>query len=452
MSWPTPAAVASAAFLTLGLAAPHAVAKPATVTGKAPASAKVAGHSPGTVMAVGAATSRVLAARRLGSRGTYKLRVAPGPVVVLTPVVSRSGKVKVASSRVTRLKSGKRKRVRVTKTRPRPRRRRAAAAQAGSRSVRYSVYGSTVSGDAGALSGKSVDAMLSSDAWQAGARAPCPATQFADRRSDAFKAIQAEVALQNSPAFDPGSRITPKWDLPQNTPNTRINMQVSVAGDSATATITAHGKGKTVSRQVSGTISSLWFSDPPNAISQALDEIFEELCRGGLETIAGTFTGETTMPAGEHWRWNGSASFARQGPAEIPGANGNYLLTSGLVTYIASGRFPYAACQMSGNQQFNLQNGSIGVFGSPPEGLEPYTYGIDVGPMYPGTMEVTVSSCEPGAESLEGSRQTVPVGGPPLDPRETYQSDDGLVYDGTESRNEGGVATTYTWSLRGEPG
>ena len=421
------------------------------VTGKAPASAKIAGHSLGTAFAADVVTSRLLDADRVGRRGSYRLRVAPRPIVVLTPVVARGGRVKVASSRITRLRSGRRKRVQVTTKRPRLRRPRAGAAQAGRRRVKYSVYGSTVSGGGpDALSGKAVDAMLSTDAGAAGERAPCPATQFVDRRSDDFKALQAEVALQQSPAFDPGSRVTPKWHLPENTPDTRINMQVRLNGNNASVTITARGNGRTVSRQVTGTVSSLWFSDPPNAISQALDEIFEELCRGGLETISGTFTGESEMSSGSRFRWNGSVVFTRLGPAEVPGANGNYSVTSGSVTYTASGRFPYAACQMNGNQQFNLNSGGMAVFGSLPQGIEPYTYGIDIGPLYPGLMDVAVSSCEPGAESQEGTVQSIPVGGPPLDPRESYVSPDGLDYLGTETQAESGVTFIYSWALRGE--
>lgn len=450
MSRSTAPAVVSAALLATAVAAPSAAARPAVVTGKAPASARVAGHSLGSAFAVGAATGRVLAAERVSRRGAYRLKVAPGPVVILTPVVSRSGKVTLPSSRITRLRSGARKRVRVTRRRPRLRRRRAGAAQAGRTRVKYSVYGSRVVGGEEPFTGKVVDDMLITDAWAAGERAPCPATQFVDRQSDDFKVIQAEVALQQSPAFDPKSRVTPKWHLPENTPDTRISMTVSIAADgSATGTISARGPKGTVSRQVSGTVKSLFFTEP-SGLKSALDEIFEELCRpGGLKAISGTFGGDSAY-SGSRWTWSGNATFTRTPPSELPGANGTYLLTNGSVTYTASGRFNYAACQMSGTQQFSLGGGSVTVFGSPPSGLEPYSYGADIGTLYPGMMEVLVSGCEPGAESYEGTTQTIPVGGDPLDMRNQHPSDDGLVYEGNESRSEGGVTLNYNWSFKGE--
>ncbi len=235
-------------------------------------------------------------------------------------------------------------------------------------------------------------------------------------------------------------------------PYARISTRVTVTGNTATATITAQGNGRTVSRQVSGTVSELFFGDPPNTMSSALDQIFEELCRpDGLETISGTFSGESTMSSGSHFRWNGSVVFTRLCSPDVPGANGNYSATSGSVTYTASGRFPYAACQMNGNQQFNLNGGSMAVFGSPTQPLEQYTYSIDIGPLYPGPMDVAVSSCEPGAESQEGTTQSIPVGGPPLDPRESYISADGFDYQGIETQSESGVSFTYSWALRGEP-
>jgi hypothetical protein len=89
------------------------------------------------------------------------------------------------------------------------------------------------------------------------------------------------------------------------------------------------------------------------------------------------------------------------------------------------------------------------VGGSPPAGLEPYDYGIHIPVVYPGTMDVSLSSCQPGAESLEGSRQSVTVGGDPLAPGGTYFSQDGLEFAGTDSDSSGGASWEVSWSLAG---
>lgn len=455
----TATAAATGALLLLVVTAPAASAKRATVTGKAPAaSAKLYGRSMGTVAAVGAETSRMLGTARLRKGVRYTLKVAPGAVVVLTPIVSKSGRVKVASSRIARLRSGKRRSLNATRRRPRPRRRRAGAAQAGRHIVKYSVHGSKVTNAPPGLSDHAVDEMMHYETWVAGEKAPCTAEQYVDRESDDFKAIQAEVALQQSPQFDPRTRVTPKWHLPRYTPTSRISIQMTVGADGNTVSgrVTARGikTGRTISIPVSGTVSSFFFSDDtPNALDQALDALFAALCfPTGLEQISGTFSGDSTIPPGSKYSWNGSVVFKRLGGSQAPGATGSYPVGSGLVTYAASGQYPYAACQMSGTMQFNLppNSGTIGVTGSPPNGLEPYDYGIHVPVPFPGTMDVTLSSCAPGAESLEGTTQTVPVGSDPLAPRQQYRSDDGLAYQGSESQTESGVSVNYSWSLKGE--
>ena len=69
---------------------------------------------------------------------------------------------------------------------------------------------------------------------------------------------------------------------------------------------------------------------------------------------------------------------------------------------------------MSGTKQFNIPpgSGSISVFGSPPEGFDPYTDGGAISTQPSWLMEVTLSSCEPGAESLEGTTERSPGGLP----------------------------------------
>src|SRR5215210_1703919 len=110
--------IASAALLTFGAAAPHAAARPATISGKVPGGApKVGGNIVSRISAANPATSRVLDVALLRPTGRYTLRVPPGPVVALSRVVPRQGKPKLSSSRISKVRSGQRRRVAVTRKR-----------------------------------------------------------------------------------------------------------------------------------------------------------------------------------------------------------------------------------------------------------------------------------------------------------------------------------------------
>jgi hypothetical protein len=87
------------------------------------------------------------------------------------------------------------------------------------------------------------------------------------------------------------------------------------------------------------------------------------------------------------------------------------------------------------------------VFGSPPQGLEPYTYSINVPAPYPGSMEVTWSSCSD--PSANGMKETISVGGSPLDTGESEQvSEDGITYKGSYA-NPSQFSAQYDWALEG---
>lgn len=457
--------VVSAALLLLG-AASQAAARPATISGKVPGGApKVGGEIVSTVSAVRADTGRLLDVDLLGRAGRYRLRVQPGPVIVLARVVPRRGRAKVRSSRVTRVKSGARKRVRVTKKRPKPRKRRprrsvARAAQRNTNLVKVTTAGSVVTNGEPGTDTRALEGMMTHEVWSAGQRAPCDVEVYVDRGSGDFEAMQAEVRLQQGPGFDPGTRVTPRWHLPRYRPNSTISTQLTLGADGNTisGTVSARGRsGKRITRSVSGTWRGFFFSgnSTDNAFDRALDEIFRELCKAGLSEIGGTFSGEATItPPGSRWTWNGTVAFERLGGDDLPGAFGTYRVapSGGVVTYRASGRSPYEACQMSGTKQFNIPpgSGSITVFGSPPEGFDPYTYGGSISTQPGWLMEVTLSSCQPGAESREGKTSMVFPAGLPWDTgQEQFTSEDGREYIGTHTNAQGGVSYSWSWSFAG---
>ena len=292
--------------------------------------------------------------------------------------------------------------------------------------------------------------MMTHEVWRAARAAPCDVTLYADRESQQFRDIVQEVALQRSDAFDPGTRVVPKYNDRANQPEARIAAHLTLGpdGDSITGQVVAREKnGNLHARNVTGGWVRFFFSNGPNAFTRALDDIMKELCGAGLSEISGTFTGSSVPGGRTSYRWNGSVVFKRA-VENIPGATGQYLIESGFVTFIASGLSPTAACQVSGTEQIALQprTGSMGVFGTPPDALEPYNYSISVPFPYPGTMDVIWSSCaEP---SYDGTHETISVGGAPLSTGQTsFVSDDGLVYRGSYS--DPNYSTEYSWNLEG---
>ena len=444
--------IASAALLTFGAAAPHAAARPATISGKVPGGApKLGGKTVSRIAAANPGTSRVLAVDLLKANGRYTLRVPPGPVVVLSRVVPKQGKPKLSSSRISKLKSGQRKRVAVTRKRPRPRRRRRARGAQGIvvDLVKVSTYGSTVASGSPGSDSRALEGMMDSEVFEAGRRAPCDVEVYVDRASPDFKAIEAEIALQQSPYFDPSTRVVPRYNDPRHQPTVRIQAHLKLGSDGSSLTgevVAKEKNGNTHVRIVSGDWRTFFFQEGTNAFRRGLDDIFKELCGAGLSEISGTFGGSGSLGGRANFTWNGGIVFKRV-VENIPGAFGTYLVSSGLVTYTVSGMSPSADCQISGTQQINLppNSGSITVNGSPPDGLEPYTYGISVPPPYPSTMEGTRSGCSDS--SVEGTRETIMLPASPLDTGQSQQvSEDGIVYRGSYTGDSG---AQYNWALDG---
>jgi hypothetical protein len=449
----TPKAVVLAALLCVGVGVPDALGRPATLSGKVPGGApKLGGHVVSTVTAVNPATARVVGVRSLTRTGRYSLKVPPGPVLVLARVVRRTGKPKVTSSRIAKVRSGQRKRVKVTRKRPRLRRRhhRALASQGITVDlVKVSTFGSTLTGGRPGADSRALEGMMDTEVYEAGQRAPCDVELYADRDSPEFKAIEAEIALQQSPLVDPSTRVVPRYKDPRYQPTARVQAHLTLGadGDTVTGEVVAKEKnGNVHGRSVSGTFGGFFFQDGQNAFRSALDDIFKELCGAGLSEISGTFSGSSTISGRTNYRWNGSVVFKRQ-VENVPGAFGNYPVSSGLVTYTASGLSPTAACQVSGTKQFNIpaNGGSIGVAGSPPQGLEPYTYSISVPAPFPGSMEVTWSSCSD--PSANGLTETISVGGDALMSGSSEPSEHGLLYQGSYDGSQFGAH--WDWALEG---
>ena len=317
--------------------------------------------------------------------------------------------------------------------------------------VKVSTYGSTVTNGVPGTDSRALEGMMVTEVFVAGQRAPCDVEVYVDHDSPDFRAIEAEVALQQSPLFDPSTRVVPRYNDPRYRPTARIQAHLTLGpdGDTVTGEVVAKERnGNSHARSVNGGWHRFFFEEGASAFSRALDDIFKELCGAGLSEISGTFSGSSTISSRTNYRWNGSVVFKRL-VENVPGAFGSYLVSSGLVTYTASGLSPTADCQVSGTTQVSLppNGGSIGVFGTPPEGLEPYTYSINVPAPYPGSMEVTWSSCSDA--SANGTKETISLGGSPLDTGQSQQvSEHGITYRGSYT-NDSQFSTQYDWALEG---
>jgi hypothetical protein len=153
----------------------------------------------------------------------------------------------------------------------------------------------------------------------------------------------------------------------------------------------------------------------------------------------------------------GTVEFDRFGPALSDGAEGTFNVTGGQYTVTLSGLdiTGSTGCQQRGSKRFAIppNSGGLTAFGTGPTRLEPYTYTLGVNALSPAnTMDVTLHSCPPGAESYEGHVwSNYPVGGVSLNPPATYVSDDGITFSGSHTENQGPATLSQSWSLTGSP-
>ena len=180
-----------------------------------------------------------------------------------------------------------------------------------------------------------------------------------------------------------------------------------------------------------------------------------------INQIAGNFSGSYTQGFSggrqAHVTWTAAGTFVRN-PADFPGALGNYTLMAGQASYHFSGQeiTGSAACQMSGDAFVDLYQKGSGAIGVQPldmqkpfeQGPHGYSGGVNLGP--DAKVTITKENCEPGAESEEGKQYEYPIGIPPLETGDNQASADGIHYEGSHTRDDGGgISYEWTWVLEG---
>jgi curli biogenesis system outer membrane secretion channel CsgG len=379
-----------------------------TIVGKAPGKLVKFGGSPfGRVLAVEAATARPKAGAAYTKSGRYRLTVPRGVYVVLAPVKGKGGRTLTARSRIFKVRAGQRKQVKTSRKTPKPRKRKKrrpaqrADAAAGKR-IKVSVFNSSIRGGGLERLGAGLDDILITDLFQAKEGIDCPVEVFVDRQSDDFRAIQQEVRLQQSPAFDPSTRVTPLYNTRRYTPTIRITAALTASGNSLTGSIVAReissGQVK-ASQPVARSTNSIL-----NGFPQELHKLLEELCEPGPpERFAGTVSGTGTYDADElgagnslRATWNATIQLVEVPPvAQFPGAPaGQYKLESGSLHYAFNGSV--GDCTVAGSGPIDLASqpdlagaGVLTLFDG-----DPRTYGFVIPLPVLASVDGTRSNCD----------------------------------------------------------
>jgi hypothetical protein len=158
--------------------------------------------------------------RRVGRNGAYTLRLPPGPYALFGTVVDRTATATVSTrGPLVSLRAGQRRKVplRLLKPKYRHKKRHHKAKAAYFQEDGTQTPGNTAyqiqdfTGATGELAiyNRGLPGMLSVDTFEKGG---CPTTQVASPRDQ--QALAAELQLQQSPYFDPSTRVRRNWILP----------------------------------------------------------------------------------------------------------------------------------------------------------------------------------------------------------------------------------------------
>jgi hypothetical protein len=436
-----------------------------TIVGKAPGRPVAFNGAPvGGVLAVAPATAGAKAGAAYTKGGRYRLTVPRGTYLVLAPVRGAGGRTVTTRSRIFRLRKGQRKKVATTRKTPKARRKkkrkasRRAQASAG-QLLKVSVFGSRVTGQGLEVLSPGLDSMIEVDLFPAKNGVPCPVEVYVDRQSDAFRAIQAEVRLQRSPAFDPGTRVRPLYNLPRYRPKYRITATLRATGNSLTGSI--------VARQISnGRVKA---SQPVRRRADSILQGFEselhallmELCEPGPpERYSGTVSGTATYDATElgtgnnlRANWNAPLSLRRTAPLPVPGAPiAAYKLESGTLHYSFSGHMNDCTVEGSGPVDLPSQP-DIGPLPSVLEFYDddPRTYRFQIGMPLFATVPGTQSGCDDPNDEGKSFNLNIALGVPwlvsaPL-PGGPVADDWSLSGTGSGNNGPGSPDQTWQWSL-----
>ncbi len=203
------------------LAAPAgapAAAKPGTIAGSLAGRVPAKGKGEADLRVIALADGRIAAARTLGRAGTFSLRLPAGAYALRTAIVPRRGRgTPVVRVQPVSLRTGQKRRRVTVKSRPRKRSRARSAfvQESGKVSAGTAVSVEPFAGATGDLAvlNRGLAEMLQVDVWEGLQK--CQGRLVAN--SADRKLVEAELDLQKSEYFDPATRVTRDFILPDVT-------------------------------------------------------------------------------------------------------------------------------------------------------------------------------------------------------------------------------------------
>lgn len=261
------------AALLLGAPAAEG-AKLATLSGSVPGSLPTVARGETDLLVFSLADQRLIAARTLPRTGKFSLRLPAGGYAVRTSIIDRRASAPSTGLLAVSLRAGQRRTKVALKVRRRPLRRKASAAyvqESGKTGAGTAVTIEPFTGATGDLAvlNRGLSDMLTVDVVQQTER--CKGKVLANSRDR--KSLQDELDLQESPAFDPATRVKRDWIQPDVTVTGTLTN--SGGGLAVTLTLTDTRSGEslgTISGKLSG---SDWVADA----EKIAKELSRRICR-----------------------------------------------------------------------------------------------------------------------------------------------------------------------------
>jgi len=291
-----------------------------------------------TVRAIQADTGEAIASQRLTDSLKYKLKVPAGFYVLFADASGvGTGTALAAHGHVIKLKSGRRAHEDLRLKKKRASRMRATAGVA-SQPIAKRAKGVVLAvspdvrvfGDPENPKGIPVWWMLITEL----ANGACPPEQHkplmvvAHRKSSDFKAIQAEIKLQNSGHVDPSTQVKPRF----------IKPQVEVTGGGQISGGTLSMQFNLVNLKTGKVIGSVSASGPAASFFEVYDalarKLIDEICKDEQppDKFTGTFSGTNATAAND--RWDGTVAFDySRTDSTSQGQIARYTPTGGSVTW-----------------------------------------------------------------------------------------------------------------------